>query len=272
MRSFAFAPTFGARPLRSPRSSFLALALAVAASACALGVPSVARAEEPAKAKGTVASRDKKRRTQDRAPMIAPVLSSRADAALFLRAQRVKDLPRSIDAEGRRALRAAAASLAAGQLDAARNQVAKWSRPATTRISHDDVILAALWVVREGAVTRHAEIVDAADRVRFADEEVNALSMTLAELRVAASERVATRIDIPVSAAYSRDASGHEMRSELVGREEVAARLGTIEADLASATTRSDAAHQTFQELEKRNRPLMEAVVAIVRGASEPPR
>lgn len=199
----------------------------------------------------------------------APVLSPRADAALVLRADRVKDLPTALDAADRKALTSAAALLRADKHDAARATVERWAAKANGRVSQDDAIFATLWVARTGGVSRLPEMVEIADRVRFADERVGALTMTLAELKNGASVRGTTAIDVPVATHYAgRLVSAREMRTDHVSRDDLPARLAELEADYATAVAESDALHAKFAEHEAKNRRLVESIVAIVNAGT----
>jgi len=230
----------------------LTAALCLAASVAAVSSPALA--ERTAKAKAKTAA----------AP---PALSARADAALVLRADRVRELPRTLDAADKKTLAAAAALLRADRHDAARAALGRWAKQASARLTQDDTIFAALWVAREGVVARRPELVDAADRVRFADERASALAMTIAELKAGASQKGESFIDVPVALSYAKLASANEMRVERVARDEIGARLEKAEADYAAAVAASDDQHAQFAALERKHRAAMEAVLAIVHAA-----
>lgn len=240
--------------MRSVRFACLVVA-SVAASAFVF-VP-VAHAEKGAKGK------------KPKTTLVAPVLSPRADAALVLRADRVKTLPSTLDASDRKALSAAAALLRLDNHDGARTAVERWAAKAGGRISQDDAIFATLWVAREGGVSRLPAMVDVADRVRFADERVGTLTMTLAELRNAASVRGGSPIDVPVATHYAgRLVSANETKVDHVTRDELAVRLAEVEKDYAQAVADADALHAKFGEHEAKNRRLVEAMIAIVNAGA----
>lgn len=198
----------------------------------------------------------------------SPVFSARGDAALVLRASRVRELPRTLGAGDRKLLVATAATLRAGRLDAARRAFAHWAKRASRRVPHEDTILAALWVVREGAVADRPELVEAADRVRFHDERVEALTNTIAELNVVASQSGVTPVRFPVPVRYARLEPGNEKRAVGIAREELPTRLAQMEAELARATAERDAVRAEFARLERDHRPLMETVLVLVRAAA----
>lgn len=204
-----------------------------------------------------------------KAALVAPVLSPRADAALLLRADRVKSLPSTLDASDRKALSAAAALLRLDNHDGARATVERWVAKAGGRVSQDDAIFATLWVAREGGASRLPAMVDLADRVRFADERVGVLTMTLAELRNAASVRGGSPIDVPVATHYAgRLVSANETKVDHVTRDELPARLAEVEKDYAQAVAEAEALHAKFGEHEAKNRRLVESMVAIVNAGA----
>ena len=116
-----------------------------------------------------LASAEKSAKGEPKPVMVAPVLMPRTDAALVIRARIIRELPRAADAADRKTLTRVAAALRAGKFDGGRAHFAKWAKQATGRLSGDDIVLASLWVSREGGVGSNQELADAADRVRFAD-------------------------------------------------------------------------------------------------------
>jgi hypothetical protein len=234
--------------------------IALVGLAVLLSAP-LARAEKAAKpAKRALVSR-------------SPVFSPRADAALILRASVVKDLPRALGPADKRAVAGVAASLRAGRHAAARSSFERWAKHAPKRISGDDIILAALWASREGALGSLANLVDAASRVRFFDDRAEALATSIAELRVAASRSGVTLVHVPVSDHYVNAPSpGHEIaerRTEPVTRDDLAARLADAEAAHARAIAERDRVRDELTKLEQENRPAMVAVLSLVRSASD---
>ncbi len=237
--------------VRHLRIAFV-IGLVAAASALVAGPASAEKAKKP------------------RAALEAPVLSPRADAALMLRADRVRDLPRGLEAADKKALASAASLLRGDRHEAARVAIERWASKVNGRVSQDDAIFATLWVAREGGVSRLPEMLELADRVRFADERVEVLAMTRAELRNAASTRagVATFIDVPIAKTYSKTLSPHETRIDRIARDELPARLAEVEEAYDAAVVESDALHAKFAEHEAKNRMLVESVVAIVNAGS----
>lgn len=203
-----------------------------------------------------------------KAEAVSPVLTPRTDAALVIRARIIRDLPRTAEAADRKKLTRVAALIRAGKFDAGRAQFARWVKLASGRMSSDDIVIASLWVTREAGVGGNQELADAADRVRFADERVDALTSIVADFHAAASNR-ATTFNVPVDQPYVKLAAGNERRIEHVKREELGTRIQDVEADYAKAVAESDKARASFEALEKKNRGIIVAMLSMVRAASE---
>jgi hypothetical protein len=213
-----------------------------------------------------LASADKAK-TKTPTTTVTPAMSPRGDAALVLRARTVRELPTAIDAADRKTLVHVTTSLRLGKHAAGRAEFARWAKQQSSRLSADDTVLASLWVARESGVGSMQELADAADRVRFTNERVDALTTAVADLREAASSH-ATMFHVPVEQPYVLLAFGGEKRVEHVAREDLAARLQAVEAEYEKAVVESDKARAAFEVLEKKNRGLVDSMLSMVHSAA----
>jgi hypothetical protein len=235
----------------------LSFATVVAACLCT----SLAVAAPPAKRP--------KAATKSKVAQPDPLPTSKADAAVAGRALLVKELPKGITPADRRALDAVVAELRADHLEASVALFHGWAAGSPKPLLREEAVSTALWVFREGVLSRNEELASAADRVRFLDERNAAIDDSLALLKGAVITRKQVLVaKLVVVTAYVREARGDEKRERQVTRDALEAEIRDLEAKGEEIKKERDAARATFRELEVKSGQYMQLLSALVSHAN----
>ena len=171
-----------------------------------------------------------------RPPVPTPVVipAGKADPAIVAKSALTRILP-SLKPADRAQLDAVVRDLKSDRLDAAIAHYRAWTNGTPKTLTRDEADATALWVFREGVLSRHDDIASSADHIRFLDERNAALDDSIAVLRAAAvAKRPVLVARIVVLTPYVRGQRGNEVRERQIGGD-------TYEAEIQKLTTPSDA-------------------------------
>ena len=198
-----------------------------------------------------------------------PLPTSKADAAIAGRALLTKELPKGLGSLDRRALDAVVAELRADRFESSVARYRAWGASSPKALLRDEAVNTALWVFREGVLSRNEELASAADRVRFLDERNAAIDDSLALLKGAVITRKPVLVArLVVVTPYAREARGDEKRERQVTRDALEAEIRDLEEKGDAVKKERDAARASFKELETKNGAHMQVLSALVNHAN----
>lgn len=236
-------------PSRSLRiAAALVLAASLFADGAAAGKPSKARPKPAAKA-----------------PLPQ---AAKADATTVGKAVLAKELPSKLPGAEKAQLEAIGARLKADDFDGAVALYKRWCDASVKPLSREEVLHTALWVFREGVLSRTDELARAGDHWRFADERAVALDDTLALLRGAAITKKPVLVaKLVVPTAYVREARGDEKRERQVLRDNYSIEIQQFEKNAEEAAAERASARSTFDALAPKHTRALQALGALTRAA-----
>ena len=199
-----------------------------------------------------------------------PLPTTKADAAVAGRALLVKELPKAIGPMDRRALEGVVGELRADRLEAAAAQFRGWVTASPKQLLRDDAVNAALWVFREGVLSRSEELAAAADRVLFFDERNAAADDSLALLKGAVITKKPVLVaKLVVVTPYVRETRGDDKRERQVTRDALEAEINKLEAESEEIKKERDAARAAFRALDAKAGPHLQVLAALVKHAND---
>ena len=199
-----------------------------------------------------------------------PLPPTKADAAVAGRALLVKELPKAVGPMDRRALEGVAGELRADRLETAVAQFHGWAAASPKQLLRDDAVNAALWVFREGVLSRSEELAAAADRVRFFDERNAAADDSLALLKGAVITKKPVLVaKLVVVTPYVRETRGDDKRERQVARDALEAEIRKLEAESEEIKKERDAARAAFKAIDAKNGQYMQVLAALVKHAND---
>lgn len=194
--------------------------------------------------------------------------AAKADASTVGRAALAKELPRHVTPGDRRDLDAAKAKLHADDFDGAVAVYKRWCDASVKPMSREDVVTTALWVFREGALSKNEELAAAADRARFFDERTQALDDSLALLRGAViTKKPVFTGKLVVLGPYVREARGDERRDQQVPRDGYNTEIRNLERAADEAATERTNARSAYEAVAPKHGRALQALAALVRAA-----
>jgi len=201
----------------------------------------------------------------------APLPSAPADVTLVGKALHAKELPKAITAADRAKLDAAVAELKQDRFEAGASIFRTWATTgAPKQITHEDAMLTAFWVFREGILTKHEELATAADRLRFFEERNAAIDDSLALLRGAAiAKKPALVAKLVVFTAYVRDAKGDERRERQVNRDAFENEIKQHDAKAEEVKLERDKLRSSFGGSDPKSTPILQLLASLVKSAND---
>jgi hypothetical protein len=251
--------------LSSSSSAILGVALLLISSA-AFATPPAAAAAAPAKKSSPAEAAAKSKVQHD------PLPSTRADVSLVGKALLAKDLPKTLPAADRAKLEAAASELKEDHFEAGASIYRTWATTGSPKqLTHEDAMLTAFWVFREGILaSKHEEMTTAADRLRFFDERNAALDDSLALLKGAViAKKPALVARIVVITPYVRDGKGDERKERQVNRDALSNEIKQLETVSEEVKAERDKLRAGFGNADPKSAQILQTLTSLVKSANE---
>lgn len=194
----------------------------------------------------------------------------KADPGIAGKAIVVKELPKALAPADRKALEAVVRELKADRLEAGLGLYRSWADAGPKALWRDDATNTALWVFREGLLSRSSELSAVADRVRFLDERSAAIDDSIALLRGAILTKKPVLVArIVTLAPYARDARGDEKRERQLALETLDLELRSLEAKGEETRNERNSAKAAFASTETRAQAWLQVLHSLTKRAAD---
>lgn len=201
---------------------------------------------------------------------VEPLASTKASPALVGRAVLVKELPKTLTPQDKKALDAAVHELRADHLEAGVALFRAWASGGPRPLWRDDANNAALWVFREAILTRSEQLAAAGDRVRFFDERTAAIDDAIAVVRGAAIAKKPVLVArLVLLSPYAREARGDEKRERQLSLDTFDAELKALEAKADETRSERNNARAAFAGVDEKTGRWLQALTALAKLAAE---
>lgn len=200
-----------------------------------------------------------------------PLPSTRADVSLVGKALLAKELPKALSTADRAELDAAVRELREDHFEAGAGLYRQWATTGAPKpLTHDDAMLSAFWVFREGILAKHDEMSIAADRLRFFDERNAALDDSLAILKGAViAKKPAVVARIVVLTPYVRDTRGDERKERQVTRDALSNEIKVLETAAEDVKNERDKLRSAFSSVDPKSPQVLQTLTSLVKSANE---